>query len=301
MKKILGLFTLIFSVVILTSCSNTMTNTKSSNSNTDETTSGILKKLVDYTNNSSAGPTKNYYWENGHAQLSGFDSLNPGETAFQADDHGRSGVARAVLTYKQYADSKGERQGDPLDPPGWPSTNPKVSINFSLTGKTYNGYEYNRSHSIADSLLGKKSYSSTYNFTTGTRSQNVGADQNGGMRRAEELAENYWKSHANTSVTIQYQTTPLYNGDEKIPRGSIVDIKTSDGSLDTEIVVINSAEGIKVDYNLGTSIKASAISFQSKVPAPLNLPTSSATGGRLYDSDLFYSQVTNPNNYTYMA
>jgi DNA-entry nuclease len=208
--------------------------------------------LVTYTNQKSAGANQNYYWDNGTAQLSGFSLTKPGDYRFSGDAQGRSGVAQALLTYQEFQDSKGSRQGTPLDPPFWPK-NVKVAIDFGLTGKTYHGYLYNRSHSVADSLLGAGSYTSKFNFTTGTRSQNVGADQNGGMRAAEELAENFWKTHPGSKATISYQTTPLYQGSETVPRGSIVDEKSSDGSLNKEIVVINSAEGISINYQTGAA------------------------------------------------
>ena len=302
----------------------------SSSSSSVASTTDILNKLNEYTNAKSAGPTGNYYWENGSARLSGFDAIKAGEYNFNADDKGRSGVARAVLTYSQYEDSKGSRQGQPLDPPAWPSSNPKIAITFSLTERTYHGYLYNRSHSIADSLLGEGSYTSKYNFTTGTRSQNVGANQNGGMRYAEELAENFWKANPNTSSTIDYQTTPVYNANETIPRGSIVDIKSSDNTLNTEVVVINSAEGLEIDYASGTPISSTTQPVQSEAPkvsssqaveqAPVVTEPSSQTvandnsytteGGWsiaapgmvfVSESNKYYSSVTNPSNYQYMS
>lgn len=302
----------------------------SSSSSTAASTTDILNKLNEYTNAKSAGPTGNYYWENGSAKLSGFENLKAGEYSFNADDKGRSGVARAILTYSQFEASKGSRQGQPLDPPAWPSSNPKIAITFSLTGRTYHGYLYNRSHSIADSLLGEGSYTSQYNFTTGTRSQNVGANQNGGMRYAEELAEDFWKANPNTSATINYQTTPVYNANETIPRGSIVDIKSSDNTLNTEVVVINSAEGLEIDYASGTPISSTTQPVQSEAPkvsssqaveqAPVVIEPSSQTvandnsytteGGWsiaapgmvfVSESNKYYSSVTNPSNYQYMS
>ncbi|MEQ7202963.1 DNA/RNA non-specific endonuclease [Lactococcus lactis] len=302
----------------------------SSSSSIAASTTDILNKLNEYTNAKSAGPTGNYYWENGSAKLSGFENLKAGEYSFNADDKGRSGVARAILTYSQFEASKGSRQGQPLDPPAWPSSNPKIAITFSLTGRTYHGYLYNRSHSIADSLLGEGSYTSQYNFTTGTRSQNVGANQNGGMRYAEELAEDFWKANPNTSATINYQTTPVYNANETIPRGSIVDIKSSDNTLNTEVVVINSAEGLEIDYASGTPISSTTQPVQSEAPkvsssqaveqAPVVTEPSSQTvandnsytteGGWsiaapgmvfVSESNKYYSSVTNPSNYQYMS
>ena len=302
----------------------------SSSSSTAASTTDILNKLNEYTNAKSAGPTGNYYWENGSVKLSGFENLKAGEYSFNADDKGRSGVARAILTYSQFEASKGSRQGQPLDPPAWPSSNPKIAITFSLTERTYHGYLYNRSHSIADSLLGEGSYTSQYNFTTGTRSQNVGANQNGGMRYAEELAEDFWKANPNTSATINYQTTPVYNANETIPRGSIVDIKSSDNTLNTEVVVINSAEGLEIDYASGTPISSTTQPVQSEAPkvsssqaveqAPVVTEPSSQTvandnsytteGGWsiaapgmvfVSESNKYYSSVTNPSNYQYMS
>ncbi|MQW23106.1 MULTISPECIES: DNA/RNA non-specific endonuclease [unclassified Lactococcus] len=310
-----------------TSQSSTSSTSQSSTASQASITANqatILSQLVQYTNAESAGPTKNYYYENGKAKLSSFENLSAGQTKFVSDAQGRSATARAVLTYAQFEASKGSRQGEPLDPPYWPS-NQKVAISYALTGRTYHGYLWNRSHSIADSLLGNASYTSPYNFTTGTRSQNVGANQDGGMRFAEETVENYWKAHPNTSVTVQYQTTPLYQGSEKIPRGSLVDIKSSDGVLDTEIVVINSAEGNKIDYTSGSnkataqsSVKASSSSSsQTAAAAPAQKSTTTASTGQattsdgwttaasgmvyVSKSDRYYRSVLNPGNYRYLT
>lgn len=293
----------------------------------------VLKKLVGYTNRESAGPTQNYYWKLGRSHFTGFKHLKAGDYHFVSDSQGRAGTARAVLTYGEYAASRGSRQGNPLEPTGWPTANPKVAISYVFTGRTYHGYLYNRSHSIGDSLLGAKSYTSAANFTTGTRPQNVGADQNGGMRYAEETAEDYWKANPNTSDTIKYQTTPLYYHNETIPRGSIVDIQSSDGQINTAIAVINSAEGIKLNYHTGsnnakpiTTTRRSqstrshaaagyagttthSASQQTSKPASSTTTQSGTKSGRwtvaaaghvyVSDSNKYYSQVTNPDNYQY--
>lgn len=233
----------------------TVTNKKSSDAPAPK--GDILQSLMNYTDKSSAGPTQNYYWKDGQAQLANDSDIPVGGIKFSEDTQGRSGVARAKLTYDLYEDSRGGRQGTPLNPlnGGWPAHNFKTSIHYGLTGRTYNGYFYNRSHSIADSLASSSSYLSADNFTAGTRPQNVGADQHGGMRAAEEIAEKYWKAHPRSNAVIQYQTTPVYNGNEKIPRGSIVDEKSSDGEINIRIIVINSAEGFHINYNNGQATK----------------------------------------------
>lgn len=280
--------------------------------------SAILAKLLSYTNSESAGLTGDYYYTNGAAKLTGFEGMTAGSYHFAADSQGRPTTARAVLTYSEYAASRGSRQGDPLEPVGWPAQNPIVAINYKMTGRTYHGYLYNRSHSIGDSLLGAKSYTSSDNFTTGTRPQNVGADQDGGMRAAEETVEDYWESHAGTSVTVDYETTPVYNGSEEIPRGSIVDIKSSDGDLNTEIVVLNDVEGIRINYNDASSdakpyVKPRSTQQTQTYHAPATSTTTqshaaTSTGGwtiahsgyvYVSQSNKYYTEVKNPDNYTY--
>lgn len=211
----------------------------------------IRTMLYDYTINANSGPLNNYYWKSGDAKIQD-NNLSPGEIYYSEDEQGRAGIAMAKLTRQMWEDSAGSRQGKPLDPPFWPK-NEKVSIRYKLTRKTYNGYLYNRSHSIADSLGGEATYTSKNNFTTGTRAQNVGADHKGGMRAAEIIVENYWKDNPNSKEVVDYQVTPVYRDeDELIPRGSVVDILSSDGVLNQRLVIINAVEGYVINYHDGT-------------------------------------------------
>ena len=221
--------------------------------------SDVVAQLVSVTDASGAGPTQDYYWIAGAAQVDVTHFPATGQVAFTEDGLGRSGVARGALTYEMFAESRGARQGDPLDPPGWPDKNPLVEITYGVEKKgqpiVYHGYMWTRSHSIADSLAGEASYTSPDNFTAGTRPQNVGADQHGGMRAPEEAAEAYWADHPDTDAVVWYQTTPVYVGAEVIPRGSIVDERSSDGVVDAEYVVINDAEGWLIDYTTGVATR----------------------------------------------
>lgn len=223
----------------------------------DHSTKAITNDLIKLTDRDSSGPTKNYYYEAGQAQIGDFSDIDPGVVKFSHDAQGRPSVAKGKLLYDMWLESRGSRQGIPLNPSNgtWPKFNPKVAINFALTGRTYHGYMFNRSHSIADSLAGSNSYLSSDNFTTGTRSQNVGANQNGGMRAAEEYVEDFWKANPkaknNLNIYVDYRVTPIYNDSEKLPRGSIVDVKSSNGELNKRFVIINSAEGYHINYATG--------------------------------------------------
>ena len=237
----------------------------------------IVTQLKTFADNANPGPTKDYFYTNGNADINQSSMPAVGQVSFTSDSMGRASVAKASLTYGMFKASAGSRQGSPLDPPtGWPANNPEIAINYSMTKANtgqpivYHGYMWNRSHSIADSLAGAQSYTSDNNFTTGTRPQNVGADQHGGMRAAEEVAENYWKSHPDSTTTIYYQVTPVYNGNELIPRGSVVDIISSDGTINTEIVVINCAEGWTINYYTGETVQSlpTTPSPSAEIPSP---------------------------------
>lgn len=279
MKQRKILTTLLLSTFLLSACSltetkHTATNTSTSISEKIEVTQpstapnsapktvpidtedniSIMATLINLTDQANAGDNRNYYFEVGKARLQDDSDLKNGQLDFKLDEKGRSSTARGKLTYQMFEQSKGKRQGQPLDPPYWPK-NVKTEIHYSLTNRTYHGYLYNRSHSIADSLGGEKTYTSKANFTTGTRPQNVGANQKGGMRYAEEMVENYWKEHANTTEIVHYQVEPMYKNNEVIPRGSIIDIKSSDNILNKRIVVINDVEGMKINYETGVAEK----------------------------------------------
>lgn len=231
----------------LSPLSQTETSTAKNSSYND-----IRKQLVRLTDRSSPGSNRNYYYILGKAQFSSFSRLKHPGVLNNFDAMGRPWTAKAKLTRDMYFASSGSRQGTPLNPPNlcWPK-NRRAAIHFSLTNRTYHGYFYNRSHSVADSLAGSASYHSAANFTAGTRSQNVGANQKGGMRAPERYVEKYWMTHNNPGVIVKYEVTPVYNNLERIPRGSIVDVQSSDHILNKRFVIINDAEGYNINYMFG--------------------------------------------------
>ena len=165
----------------------------------------------------------------------------------EKDELGRSGQARATITSKDVFDSMNYRgqfkDGD--NPSGYPAKNFKTRIH-TTTG-TYDGWFYNRSHLIADSLGG---VSESYNAITGTRMQNVGNRSNtGGMQYIERKCVDYLKKHR--SVKLYYQVTPYYRGDELIPRTVEVQALTSDGAINEKVITYNSAKGFTIDYHTG--------------------------------------------------
>lgn len=173
------------------------------------------------------------------------------------DALGRTQAAYALITPADYQREKGEdretfgKDADKIS--GW-GHNEKVSVTFP-NGRIYNGYFYNRSHLIADSLGGTPKRD---NLITGTRFQNVGCGSGGGMGYPEDLARN-WLASAPANATLYYAATPVYVGDELVPRSVYVDMLSSDGTIDAHIETYNVTGDMTgtytVDYATGQIIK----------------------------------------------
>ena len=164
------------------------------------------------------------------------------------DSLGRAGraVARVTSAMVEAGVARKRESVEDVLPSGW-GHNEKVDIDLP-DGSTYHGYLFNRSHLIAKSLGGSEVVE---NFITGTRTQNVGAnDGRGGMAYPETLVRNWLRD--NSEGSVWYSATPVYEGDELVPRSVIVDLRSSDGSLDLELEVYNAAQGYRIDYSDGT-------------------------------------------------
>lgn len=188
-----------------------------------------------------------YYLEIGKAKVT--NKPKAGVIKYsKLDKYGRTGRAVGNITYKMVKESAGWRQPIPdgTNPSGW-TKNQIVTIKL-YNGNVYRGYFWNRSHLIADSLGGK---AIKRNLITGTRMQNVGANNGkGGMAYMERKAVNWLYKHK--KGTIYYSASPVYVGKELVPRSVIVDIKTSDGSINKRVVVYNAAKGYTINYAKGT-------------------------------------------------
>ena len=174
--------------------------------------------------------------------------------SYSHDELDRTTTAYGLVNYKAVMDSKGWRADfEPnSEPSGWfigkKSNNKKVSVKLP-NGKIYNGYFYNRSHLIADSL-GGRSYK--YNVVTGTRQQNVGNNGDGGMQYIEKKVVDYVLK---TKNNVYYEVTPVYNGNELVPRHVIVNAKSEDGVINEKVKVFNNASGYEINYSDGSFTK----------------------------------------------
>lgn len=171
------------------------------------------------------------------------------------------------------------------NPYGWPADNPKVTLTFP-SGVVYNGYFWNRSHLIADSLGGNPS---SDNLIPGTRAQNVGDNTTpGGMGYVERIARDFLDNQIDHTPMIEgpevtqrlaaagittdadgepippvvkypafetcqlaYKVTPNVVPGEVIPRTVTVDMRSCDKTIDQRTVVYNTAPQGAINYATG--------------------------------------------------
>lgn len=174
--------------------------------------------------------------------------LEPGEIVYSGLDHlGRAGRAAACVTYDMMEAGMARERTDAshISPSGW-GHNERVAIEL-IDGSIYHGYMFNRSHLIAKALGGTEIRE---NLITGTRMQNVGDNSPaGGMLFGEQVARDWLER--NQDGWVLYSATPVYEGDELLCRSVIVDMVSSDGTLDMQIEVYNAALGYEIDYATG--------------------------------------------------
>ena len=193
-----------------------------------------------------------YYAENGKAVIDESKFPEKGNINYTGKDKlGRTLSAYGTITLQMVYDAsaKGRPNFAKNDKPSGLNENPEVTVN-TTTG-VYNGVFYNRSHLIAHRLGGK---TDSDNAITGTRMQNVGNRSNtGGMYYIEDEAVDYL-TH-NRKEYLYYSAEPIYKGDELIPRYVIVNVKSSDGKFDKQIITFNNQKGFTINYNDGTFTK----------------------------------------------
>lgn len=175
--------------------------------------------------------------------------LTPGQSIYEGLDWlGRTGAVRACVTAQMMEEGTARERGDisRLRPSGW-GHNARVTIP-STQGHPYTGSLFNRSHLLAKSLGGRDVIE---NLVTGTRTQNVGENDgsDGGMAFPEGLARRWLRRHPNG--TVYYAATPVYEGSDLLCRSVLVDMRSSDGSIDVRVEVYNTALGYRIDYATG--------------------------------------------------
>lgn len=175
-------------------------------------------------------------------------NLSPGAVNYlPLDSLGRTQGVDAAITHEMLeAGSARKRARDMPEPSGWPKKNFRADI-VTPTGDMYSGYFWNRSHLLAKSLGGADIIE---NLVTGTRMQNVGAQNGQGGMDVIETALRDWIGDYPDTVAY-FRARAIYEADELIPRSVIVDVLTSDGHIDEKLEIYNAAKGYSINYYTG--------------------------------------------------
>ena len=108
------------------------------------------------------------------------------------------------------------------------------------------GWLYNRSHLIGFQLTGENAKEK--NLITGTRSMNVD-----GMLLFENMTADYIKETGNH---VMYRVTPVFEGDELVPRGVLMEGKSVEDNGEGilfNVFVYNVQPGVEINYMTGDS------------------------------------------------
>lgn len=147
------------------------------------------------------------------------------------DNLNRVTAANALLNVSLMSSAKRE----PLhwNPTGW--------HNKRISG----GWLYNRSHLIGYQLTGQNN--NPKNLMTGTRSLNSPE------MLAHEMDIAYYLKQS-SSHYIRYRVTPVFRGNELLPRGVQMEAQSvGDNSVHFNVYIFNVQDGVTLNYNDGTS------------------------------------------------
>ena len=158
------------------------------------------------------------------------------ETYSELDSLGRCGVVYACIGQDLMPTEDRESISE-VTPSGW-------------NNKEYDfvdgGWLYNRCHLIGFQLTGENA--NEKNLITGTRSMNVD-----GMLLFENMTADYIKETGNH---VMYRVTPVFEGDELVPRGVLMEGKSVEDNGEGilfNVFVYNAQVGVEIDYMTGDS------------------------------------------------
>lgn len=162
-------------------------------------------------------------------------SIEPFETYSELDDLGRCGVAYANIC-KELMPTEERGNIGQVKPTGW------HTVKYdNIDGK----YLYNRCHLIGYQLAGENA--NKKNLITGTRYLNVE-----GMLPYENDVDDYVER---TGYHVLYRVTPIFEGDELVARGVLMEAYSVEGEGQFQFCVFcyNVQPDINIDYTNGES------------------------------------------------
>lgn len=180
------------------------------------------------------------------AEIEAAKSIEPCIVLSEKDNLNRTGSAVMIASPSLLPNTERGSISD-VYPSGWEQA--------EYSDVVPNGYVYNRCHLLAFSLTGIGSDSTPYDelsrdLITGTRYLNIE-----GMWAIEETVLNYVKE--NDTAKALYRVTPVYEGNNLVASGVIVECISLDSSeVSFCVYCYNVQPGINIDYATGeTSVK----------------------------------------------
>lgn len=196
-------------------------------------------------------PQGKYTYSGGSFEYQTDNGLNanitsaPYVTLSQTDTLGRTGRADAWL-------NKTTRQTMTRDKTGNSTTIKPVGWHQAKIGHTF---AYNRGHLIGYALAGKlprnrfdASESNRENIMTQTYWAN---QKSSSFERGQLYYETLVRKALDSNKRVRYRVTPIYQGNELVARGTLLQAKSSDNTLNFNAYVPNIAPEFNIDYATG--------------------------------------------------
>lgn len=182
--------------------------------------------------------TADYYIINNNVPyFDGIDISFEYEIYSELDELGRPQVAIANIGTTLMPTESRESISS-VTPPGF------INVSYDIVS---GGYLYNRSHLIGFQLTGENA--NKQNLITGTRYFNVNI-----MLPFENMVADYIKE---TNNTVLYRITPIYEGNNLVASGIIMEAQSQDKEIEFNVFAKNIQPGIEINYLDGTSKLAS--------------------------------------------
>lgn len=160
--------------------------------------------------------------------------MEPFEEYESLDELGRATGAVAMIDASMFPTESRESIGM-IRPSGWHT----IRYDDLIEGK----YLYNRCHLIAYMLTGQND--NQLNLITGTRFMNVE-----GMLPWEIQVHDHIEE---TGDRVLYRVTPVYDGDDLVAKGVLMEAQSLNGTLSFCVFCYNIQPGIRIDYSDGSS------------------------------------------------
>ena len=188
-----------------------------------------VEQIAPYAGNSYTVVNGNVpYFEEQMFEMDPFEEYEP------LDELGRATGAVAMIEASMFPTEPRGSIGM-IRPSGWHT----VRYDDLIEGK----YLYNRCHLIAYMLTGQND--NQLNLITGTRFMNVE-----GMLPWENMVHDHIEE---TGDRVLYRVTPVYDGDDLVAKGVLMEAQSLDGTLSFCVFCYNIQPGIRIDYSDGGS------------------------------------------------